>query len=571
MLMALTGPVVPERCLRAEMVVKESIQGNRNVPNEKLLIFTDRMIYAVGENILFRIFNISPHDMKVQGWSTVAYLELIDVDHVSLARGKYVFGKNGAEGTLEIPVSVPTGNYYLRAYTKWMRNFSPSAYAWRVITVVNPFKDEIRGSAATVDFGAMPKKDTGRIDHAIQCSATKKHYGKREKVTLEVTVPHNMPESPDGYCLSVARTPAVDSDLIRMNGKEHENTEDTAAIRFIPELKGMSVSGRIVTKEGNLPSPDAHVHLSVMGEHPDYLGVATDAYGRFILPLPERSGQLELFLGVETSGDEPVDILIDNDFSPEHFIPSLKVPLTFWEENKQIAREIMVNMQIGKVFGETKVPPVTMSEEPGQYPCFYGKPPIIIHIDDYVQLPTLEEFIIELIPQINIVRRKGETSLTLIGTHSDLAFYKPLVLMDMVPVFDLDALLHASYEDIARIEVVNATYVRGDFYFGGIISIFSRKGNLAGLDFKKNAYFIDMMSYKDPLNNKFPDYSGESIHNLPDFRNTLFWKANIQIPPGKRVYLDFFTSDNTGEYTFIFKGVAPDGTILTGEGNFTVQ
>ena len=37
---------------------------------------------------------------------------------------------------------------------------------------------------------------------------------------------------------------------------------------------------------------------------------------------------------------------------------------------------------------------------------------------------------------------------------------------------------------IQRIEVVNELYSHGDFFYGGIISIFTKENNLAGIDFE---------------------------------------------------------------------------------------
>lgn len=189
-----------------------------------------------------------------------------------------------------------------------------------------------------------------------------------------------------------------------------------------------------------------------------------------------------------------------------------------------------------------------------------------------MQLPTLEEFIVELIPEIRIKKRRGQASMVMSGIHSDLVIYEPLVLLDLVPVFDLNTFLNISYEDIQRIEVVNATYARGDMRFGGIISVFSRKGDLAGIDLQKNTYFFDCQSFEPQEPLRLPEYAGTSPdRRIPDFRNTIYWNPDVKGMPGETLLLDFFTPDNQGEYTILVRGVSPDGTILKGQSTLMVK
>lgn len=574
-LLLLTGGSIPlSSCIYACSQITELRASGLEAPNENLRIFTDRAIYAVGEKILFRCFNLSQQAMKEQGWSRVLYLELTDTYNASLAGGKYIFGSQGAEGALAIPASIPAGCYYLKAYTKWMRNFSPYEYAWATVTIINPFKDELQGNNhMNTAAGRSPDqkwKVSEVLPEAVECSAGQKTYEKRAKVTLHISVPHDMPSSPDGYCITVSRSPAVSKESFYFDIPDETDQWNKNGIRYYPELRGVTVSGNVMKKEGNIPYPFAHVHLSVIGDQPDYTGVIANDRGQFNIVLPPRSGQQELFIGAETADDGPLDILIDNDFSAET-VDLPRTPFILFEENRQIAREIMFNMQIDRVYRQNNDTVTDTGEHTDPYPCFYGEPPIVIHIDDYIKLPTLEEFIFELIPQVNITRRKGQTFVTLTGLHSDLALYKPLVLLDLVPVFDLDALLQTTYEDIERIEVVNATFVRGDMCFGGIISVFSRKDDLAGVDLKKNSYFLDYKAYEPVNNPEWPDYSGGSAANIPDFRNTLYWQADKKIRPGETISLEFYTSDNQGEYTVLVRGVSTDGVILSGTCSFNVK
>lgn len=92
---------------------------------EKTGLCTDRSVYCVDEPILFSAYNLSSSELRKVNWSNVLYVELIAPDGQVIARKKCAYGNDGATGTLVVPAGTLTGNYYLRAYTRWMRDFSP--------------------------------------------------------------------------------------------------------------------------------------------------------------------------------------------------------------------------------------------------------------------------------------------------------------------------------------------------------------------------------------------------------------------------------------------------------------
>jgi hypothetical protein len=203
---------------------------------------------------------------------------------------------------------------------------------------------------------------------------------------------------------------------------------------------------------------------------------------------------------------------------------------------------------------------------------FYGNPDFTLKPDDYIKLPTLEEFFIELILQASIVKRKEGTTIIMKGYNPDISYYKPLILLDYVPVFNAENLLRLSPDLISRIDLINCTYVRGNMKFGGIISVFSKKGDMAGIELPENSYFFDFKTYEPQDEISFPDYSdSKSNERIPDFRNTMYWNPFLQGHPSETISCEFYTSDNTGEYQVIIRGITEQGSILEGHCTFTVE
>jgi hypothetical protein len=542
--------------------------------NEKIKIFTDRSIYAAGEKIFFRAYNLGNQALIESCWSKILYVEIVDAGNNSLANGKFPLDQRGSCGYITIPLTLRTGNYYIRAYTKWMRNYSPYGYSYSIITIINPHIEEIYDIINPAGKDTAPVFNNNGINvtrNILKCSTGQKKYEKRTKVVLNIEIPDKKWISPEGYCISVIKSGAINSNIYGLDLSSLGEYETPSEIKFYPEIKGISVSGSIVKKNLNIPSAYSEVHLSALGDHPDYFGYLTQAQGRFIFALPELYGTRNFFIGTITKDEDPVEILIDKDFSTE-IINLPEIPFMLSGEEKNIAREIMFNLQLEKAYGQSRDLTDDSSISDTKYPYFYGYPTITINTGDYIKLPTLEEFFRELIPSASIIKRKDISNFVMEGNHSDISFYRPLILLDFVPVFNVNNLLKIPPEYIRRIEVINATYIRGNMCFGGIISIFSQKGDIAGMDLPENSFFFDFKTYEPQDEINFPDYSALPVNErIPDFRNTMYWNPVVQGSPGEIISYDFFTSDNTGDYIVIIRGISEEGTILEGHCNFTVE
>src|SRR5688572_4276769 len=95
---------------------------------EKVYVHFDRSLYVTGENMWFKIYYTDGVLHRPLELSKVCYLELIDSDNEPVLQTKVSMNKGGGHGSLFIPATVNSGNYTLRAYTNWMKNFDPAFY-----------------------------------------------------------------------------------------------------------------------------------------------------------------------------------------------------------------------------------------------------------------------------------------------------------------------------------------------------------------------------------------------------------------------------------------------------------
>lgn len=107
---------------------------------EKVFLHTDKSVYVTGEILWFKAYITSANDHKPSSLSHICYVEIIDRKNKAIIQGKIAIDAGTGDGSFILPASIRTGNYQIRAYTRWMKNFPPEMYFQKVISVINPGK-----------------------------------------------------------------------------------------------------------------------------------------------------------------------------------------------------------------------------------------------------------------------------------------------------------------------------------------------------------------------------------------------------------------------------------------------
>jgi len=105
---------------------------------EKLFIHTDKDTYISREICWFRIYYTDVFYNRPALVSKIAYIELLDKNNLPVLQQKVSLKPDESYGSMIIPVNIPSGTYRLRAYTSWMKNFSPDYYFEKSIRIINP-------------------------------------------------------------------------------------------------------------------------------------------------------------------------------------------------------------------------------------------------------------------------------------------------------------------------------------------------------------------------------------------------------------------------------------------------
>jgi hypothetical protein len=528
---------------------------------EYITLFTDRNMYAVNERIYFSSFYRKGQDSAKGPWSKVLYVELVTPSGSPVTNGKFQLNEKGSSGYLLVPADALTGNYYLRSYTRWMQNFGPESYCYTPLAIINPYTQEVlTGNNESSDLDA----DLIRMSYpGVKCRTNKNSYAPGEEVRLELGCSASGKMLPGEYCLTIVHAGLCDTLCTQVGIGETSGGGDFR-FNYLPEIRGVSISGSVVNSEDLAPARSVRLHFSTFGKQAEYFGTSTDELGRFILTLPERTGTQEIFVACETSGDAEMEVRIDQDFASDP-IPFRTGQFTLSPFEKEIATRMVLNMQFSNVYKGVQTNPSPESGKDSIVP-FYGRPTSTINLDEFIELPTMNEVFVNLVPDVFVFYNNGEPYLKIYSSFN-ISIFPPLMLIDKIPVFDYKAIFSIDPKRLERIEVINEVYVRGGLMYGGMIFLTSRQGDMAAVDLPEGSYFFDYQAFHP--GDAQVQYTPSD--RIPDTRNTLLWIDKISLDPDEMKTLQFTASLQTGEYIVLVRGVSPLGETVYGMSTFSVE
>ncbi len=121
-------------------LVEKTQSHQQNNLQEKIFIHLDRTFYVGGETMWFKIYLVDGYFHQPLGVSKVVYVEVLDRNQQRVIQTKVKIENGYGNGSVPIPATLDSDNYTIRAYTNWMKNYSPEFYFHQNITIVNTFQ-----------------------------------------------------------------------------------------------------------------------------------------------------------------------------------------------------------------------------------------------------------------------------------------------------------------------------------------------------------------------------------------------------------------------------------------------
>ncbi|NSW93433.1 MAG: hypothetical protein HPY62_01860 [Bacteroidales bacterium] len=125
-----------------EMIAGKLSKYCQSVPWEDIFIHSDRDEYVAGENIWINLFLIDRHSGKLNAGAKIAYIEILNSENRPVVQKRLELSAGRGHGNLELPDTLSTGVYLMRAYTNYMKNFMPENCFVKELTVYNALKSQ---------------------------------------------------------------------------------------------------------------------------------------------------------------------------------------------------------------------------------------------------------------------------------------------------------------------------------------------------------------------------------------------------------------------------------------------
>ncbi len=527
---------------------------------ERIWFSTDRSVYVAGERIWCSALCMDVATRTPSELSSIAYMELHSASGVAHTAKIALMEGRGA-GYLDLPNTLPTGNYRLIAYTSANLNergydfntsFSREISIFNVLTTARSGEVKVVGESEYSTAAKAASKSKPCADIQINVIP---ETGRSNQIPIRI---ENRTDEKITFSLSIFNDDGI---LVgRAKGPEEflemfPNVDEVLFERNrIPEYEGEIITAKCTEKIA---------YISAIGNYSDiYIAEsADDGTVRFFTN--NIYGDVEL-VGNITSIERPF-------VEPQLEAPS---PLLISESLRDRLQFRGAAMQIGRRFDtEILYELLPKRENP-----LFGDEYISYPLDDYTRFPLMEEIIIEFIHEIR-ARRKADGTRDLQVRVEDV-FRRPqfsqdasLMMVDGVPVFDHEIIYKYDPLLIESIEIYPYAYFIGSRQFDGIVNIKTYKGTIPSLTLGPEVRIIEFQGAAIPMAYTCQNMAKNA--DYPDYRQTLYWhpllSAGAAGTTDSSITIICNTPDYSGTFSVVLEGITSSGRPIFCKKTFKVQ
>ncbi len=382
-------------------------------------------------------------------------------------------------------------------------------------------------------------------------------------------------ESPTYYFKDV--TPAIIKDmdnLMLTQGWRRFQWNDVLqdkkpVFTYAPEYNGHIVTGKVVHGTTGNTLAGVEAYASAPGAATAFMPALSDATGKLMFEMPTIKGASEIIVQTAPATDSLARIEISSPFF-ENFTAT-KLPRFYLPKTQEAALlEHNLATQVQNVYTGEQLKRFGVYTDTS---TFFQKPNATYFLDNYTRFSTMEEVMREYVAYMDVRKRQGSFRIPLLDLNrNDFFDADPLLLVDGVPVFDVEKLMAFDPLKMKKLEVVNYRYFIGNSSFKGIMNWHTYKNDLAGYELNPRAIVIDYESLQSNKEYYTPVYDTpeKTASRIPDFRNVLYWSPNVSASKGKGK-VELYTSDRKGKYVAIVQGLTAAGQAGVGVMEFEVK
>lgn len=363
----------------------------------------------------------------------IAYAELCDVQ--GLAAGAVVSLQQGTgSGVIQLPAHLHSGYYVLSAYTR-----HDTTVVHRLIAVVNPLHKSPQD-----DIQWIP------VAHSDSLSGP-------------------TPDASNGFTLS---------DLVSSKPSGEREAEGHI---IMARIKAPRATGTVAAS------------LSIVGKQIHYfegqmLDDTTALFRTYGL-----HGKLPLVLAAKTATGESLPIELLSPFAG--LLPRKLPHLAFHYNRSEVeARSLSMQRHLAALAPAKSKTQQEAADGATTLPydetAFGTKPDPSYNLDEYRQFLTVREVLFEYVGNVRNRKVNGKPQLSVRGELFDYNDLPSLVLIDGMPVSDIERLLSYDARRVHHINIYANQYTFGNDIYNGILSIVTRSGRLTNYPIEQNMQYL---------------------------------------------------------------------------------
>lgn len=517
-------------------------------PGESFRIYTDRDLYISGETLLLKLF--APASEK----SGIVNVDLINHEGKVITGITKLIVDLQTDGFIYLPDSLSSGCYLLRVATR-----TSTILTIKELYISNRFTGLPALNSDLRPAGVLPLVETP--DQAIQVDGVESKYKTRDHIRATVHLPSELLNKIEGNLLvSVADvTPDYSTSAFTLDAAPKTG--------LIIEAEGIIIEGIVTDKRSGLPFKNAVVNLSIPDSIPGFQYFITGDDGRFYFQIKNYYGKIPVVIQCYARNKAQLLKITLNDAES---LKSVMPDFTLQAFPPNIRKNVEKNtdaVTFRKIFNqqEITIQPSPVIKNNGY--SFYGVPNKIVDPQLFFELPDFAEISRELLPGVKFRTYNRIPTLQVFNLpQQDYFNESPLLLIDGIPVRDLNLIRDMGSKDIDKIEVCQSERFYGDLRFPGVVALYTSKADYTRIPESEDLIklSLDVFQPQATLNTNM-----EQPLNNPDLREVLLW--NPATKPQQTISLDFQASDIQGNFRLIIRGKTKDGSIFYKEQNFDVQ
>lgn len=549
---------------------------NFSLLREKAYLHTDRDYYYPRESVWFKAYMGYSMPIMRDTLSGTLYVELISPQKERVDSKTYKIKEGVTWGDFKLAESLPPGQYYLRAYTNWMRNYGDSTLFVKPIPVLSLTENIEPDTKEEVIHSTMVKIETD-----------KESFSARQKIEMKVQVTDER-GAPVKANLSVSVIDAVTavplSKYVITDPKYLMISDISNTNQYFDEInhfmeRGLSFRGVVKDAKG-IPTP-ARLEI-IQGNMDNLISMETDDQGEFLVTGVNFTDSLVFAFKPFNKKNKPLERvdLLPREIPPLNF--DVK-PLEFKYRKEDALQRIQNTYRPDDdviMLNEVEVKSTRLAKDAPNEPVrIYGTPDYVVKGENIRGTAAGTNFLVGLqgkVPGLQVIESLDGGGLPVIrvrvrgGTSSLAGNTEPLILVDGVPFPDAQSISAIDPSVVDRVEVITrAAPQYGSRGSNGVIAIYTKSGFTSGN--QRNYLSYKISGYDKPRSFFSPTYSEASNSSNPDFRTTIFWKPDLKTDEKGTATVNFYSADLATRYRIVVEGVTEKGNPVRAVSYITVE